>query len=83
MIRKSLSGARTGVNAFGTEVSSRGLGEESGEAGAGKDTDSGRGTDADGSTRNRWREIWNKFEERDVDRHVILFGRGTVHQHPF
>ena len=45
-IQKSLTGARTGIDAFGFEVSSGGTSRELGEAGAGKDTDSGRGTDA-------------------------------------
>ena len=45
-IRKSLSGARTGADEFDSEVYSGGIGEESGEAGAGKSTDSGRETDA-------------------------------------
>jgi len=46
-IQKSLTGAHAGVDAFGSEVSSGGTSEESGEADAGKDIDSERGTDAD------------------------------------
>ena len=42
-----LTGARTSVDSFGSEMSSGGTGEESEEAGADKGTDSGRGTDAD------------------------------------
>jgi len=47
MIQKSLTRTRTGVGAFGSEVSLGSTGEESAEAGAGKDTDSGRETDID------------------------------------
>jgi len=47
MIQKSLTGSRTGVDACGSEVSPGGTDEGTAEAGSDKDTDSGRGTDAD------------------------------------
>jgi len=44
---KSLIDAHIGVDVFGSQVSSGGTGEESGEADAGQGTNSERRTDAD------------------------------------
>jgi len=74
MIQKSLTDVHTGVDSFGYEVSSGGTGEESGEVGHRQWKRNRRRR----STKNPWREIWNKLKKRDVGRHEILFSRGIV-----